>query len=301
MKLFEFSNEKSEKQIICNYYNKYAPDYDVSDEWYSYYYNNLKNILFDLFGNNSLEKKRVLDIGCGTGIFTEIFSVLNANVTGIDIAENMINIANFRLSKENLSGKCIKGDAENIPFTNNYFDVVFCCGDVLDYIEDDINALSEMHRVLKPGGLILIGVGNRIHLGVIWYFLSYLFPKKIKYNLKISEIGKMMFNCLQNKYINFPHINNNGNIEYIPLRSYSYNEIKDHFLHLGIKIKIYFGFHIVTGLIPYTLTSNKKCNPTIRTITRLLIELDKRFIDKIPFNRFGAHLLFIGEKVTFNS
>jgi len=202
-----------------------------------------------------------------------------------------------------MDGKYIVGDAEYIPFPDEYFDVVFCCGDVLDYINSEVRALTEMHRVLKPKGLILISVGNRTDLGILWYLVSLFLPGRLRYNLTPYQVGKLIFGHSKNghKYVEFPHMKKNRSVEYVPIRSYTYYEIKRIFKILNIKMRFYYGFHVITNLLPYTIVSDEKCSQFFRSIARFLVRLDEKIIDKPPFNRLGSHLLFIGEKMLSDS
>lgn len=104
--------------------------------------------------SNISNNSNVLDIACGTGT-TSFFinKKYNANVTGIDISEYLIGIANNKLSKDKTQNK-IKfelGNALKLPYKNNTFDFVISQAFFI-LIDDKEKALKEIYRVLKPGG-----------------------------------------------------------------------------------------------------------------------------------------------------
>ena len=105
------------------------------------------------------EGETILDIGSGGG-FDVIFAAIKAgaegNVTGIDVTPGMLE-----RSKKNLKETSIKtvvlrqASAENLPFSDNKFDVVISNG-VFNLIPEKAKALSEVYRVLKSGGRLMM-------------------------------------------------------------------------------------------------------------------------------------------------
>ncbi|OGH14330.1 MAG: hypothetical protein A2687_01740 [Candidatus Levybacteria bacterium RIFCSPHIGHO2_01_FULL_38_26] len=106
--------------------------------------------------NESLLKKylpenkplKILDAGCGPGAALVYLSKFG-DVVGVDISDDALKFAKKR-------GKVVKGDVSDLPFKDETFDVVVCL-DVLYHKWVDLKkALSELKRVLKPGGVLLI-------------------------------------------------------------------------------------------------------------------------------------------------
>lgn len=97
---------------------------------------------------------RILDAGCGTGGLMRRLQPLNPEWrwTGVDIASEACNLARQRTTAE-----VIEGALENLPFAAGHFDAVVSA-DVLYHIEDDRAALSELARVLRPGGWLIVNV-----------------------------------------------------------------------------------------------------------------------------------------------
>ena len=94
------------------------------------------------------ENEKLLDIGCGTGISTEVW---NCESFGIDPAEKLIEIAKNKKGKS----KYIISDAENIPFEDDYFNYVISITAIQNFSDID-KALNEISRVLKKEGKLVI-------------------------------------------------------------------------------------------------------------------------------------------------
>jgi SAM-dependent methyltransferase len=103
--------------------------------------------------------ERVLDIGCGTGVDT-IFAAMmtgpSGKVVGIDLVSEMLERAKKNLSLTDFKNVTLKeSSAENLSFSDQEFGVVISNG-VFNLVPDKGQALSEVFRVLKPGGRLMI-------------------------------------------------------------------------------------------------------------------------------------------------
>lgn len=99
------------------------------------------------------QNNKLLDAGCGTGGFSKKMEILG-EVTGVDISDTALVYC-----RKNKLTKAVKASILSLPFPDNFFDVITCL-DVIYHkgVSDDIKALNEMHRVLKPGGLFVLRV-----------------------------------------------------------------------------------------------------------------------------------------------
>lgn len=102
------------------------------------------------------EQSKILDIGTSTGHTAIEFSrLLNCNVIGIDINQMSLEIARKRCEQLGLfKTSFVHGDATNMPFADNTFDVVFS-GNVTSLIDDKTKAMNEYRRVLKQTGYLV--------------------------------------------------------------------------------------------------------------------------------------------------
>jgi len=96
---------------------------------------------------------RVLDVACGTGNQSLPAARTGAEVTGLDLAPNLLEQARKRAQEENLKIRFIEGDAEELPFENAEFDVVMSMFGAM-FAPRPERVAAELMRVCRPGGLI---------------------------------------------------------------------------------------------------------------------------------------------------
>jgi 2-polyprenyl-6-hydroxyphenyl methylase/3-demethylubiquinone-9 3-methyltransferase len=104
--------------------------------------------------------KTALEVGCGGGILSEEICKMGFTTTGIDPSEQSINTASNHARTGGLSIKYEIGTGEQLPYQDNSYDCVFCC-DVLEHVRDLPKVISEISRVLKPGGVFIYDTLNR--------------------------------------------------------------------------------------------------------------------------------------------
>ena len=99
---------------------------------------------------------KVLDVACGTGNQALPAARTGAHVTALDIATNLLEQARARAKTEGLDIDFIEGDAQELPFPDNHFDVVYSMFGAMFAPRFD-RVAAEFIRVCKPGGLIAMG------------------------------------------------------------------------------------------------------------------------------------------------
>lgn len=118
--------------------------------------------IFDHVNLKSVSKS-ALEVGCGGGIFSEEIARLGFITTGIDPSEQSLNAAKKHADENQLNIEYMNQAGENLSFQDNSFDVVFCC-DVLEHVRNLPKVISEISRVLKPGGVFIYDTINRTFL-----------------------------------------------------------------------------------------------------------------------------------------
>ncbi len=103
--------------------------------------------------------EKLLDAGCGTGIFTLDFLSEGAIVTGLDISMPMVALAENKLSDYPFSA--VRGDILYLPFKDNSFDKTVSVT-ALEFIENGEGAIGELLRVTRPGGLVVVATLNSL-------------------------------------------------------------------------------------------------------------------------------------------
>lgn len=133
-----------------------TPEYfaEIERKRYRHHYH-LAALFERLARNPATRGKSLLEIGCGIGIDTVQLHRAGFAVTAIDLTKNAIAIAKERARREQLAIDYRTGNAEELPFAPESFDVVYSFG-VLHHTPDIQRAVAEVHRVLRPGGTALV-------------------------------------------------------------------------------------------------------------------------------------------------
>lgn len=104
---------------------------------------------------------RLLDIGCSTGILTRHYAELFGEVVGVDIDDGAVEWARANRPAANVTYRI--GDSMELPFPDADFDVATCTH-IYEHVPDPQRMLTEIHRVLRPGGLCYFAAENRLRL-----------------------------------------------------------------------------------------------------------------------------------------
>lgn len=158
--------QKTDYSKIAKTYDK---RYDVD------YLINIENEIRNLITSNNY--KTILEAGCGTGRWISSLEDKNINIFGLDYSFDMMKIP--KAEKSHL--KLVNADAVDIPFKNNFFDLIFCVN-AIHHFPDKEKFISECNRTLNSNGMIAVfGVDPSIDKE--WYVYDY-FDSVYKNDLK---------------------------------------------------------------------------------------------------------------------
>ena len=130
---------------------------------------------FSIFRDFVKDGDRVLDVGCGNGRLLELFKDKIINYAGIDVSEKLIDLAKKKYPENNF----LVADNLNLPFPENNFDKVFSIA-VLHTIPSKglrEKAISELKRVLKPGGFLILTAWDMWRKDAFLTLFKYAFLK----------------------------------------------------------------------------------------------------------------------------
>ncbi|WP_297436956.1 class I SAM-dependent methyltransferase [Thermococcus sp.] len=152
---------------MAEYFNRIAARYDG---WYrtrtgEYVDRTEKRLIFSMMRSRG---GRALDLGCGTGNYTLELKRRGFDVTGLDASEGMLKVARAK------GLPCIEGDAYSLPFADGSFDLVLSVT-MFEFIREPERVLAEVHRILRPGGEVVIGTMNGRSLWFLFKRLKSLF------------------------------------------------------------------------------------------------------------------------------
>ena len=157
-----------------------------------------KDIVINLLEAYVPKDTRIFESGCGAGdVMTDVVKH-GYHITGVDINYRLLSVAKKQLSEINISSEenenktvnLIQSDVEYLPFQDSSFDALYCVG-VLSYLENDTQAVREISRVVKPGGIVLIALPS---LFPIYKFLDpyYYLIGIFEYILRRIRAGRKM-------------------------------------------------------------------------------------------------------------
>lgn len=106
----------------------------------------ISNLLTDI------PRSDMLELGCGTGHWSSYFIKQGFKLVGIDISESMLGVAKLK----NIDAEFIIGDASNIPFEDESFDIISSIT-MLEFVDNQDKVIQEIHRVLRKGGWFVLG------------------------------------------------------------------------------------------------------------------------------------------------
>lgn len=151
--------------------------------------------MHDYFRFGDFSGKHVLEIGIGQGTDMMEFAKAGAICHGVDITENHLKLTALNATLRGYEVDLHEADATRLPFADNSMDCVYSFG-VLHHIPEIEQVMREIHRVLKPGGTVMIALYHRwsaFHL--FWKILAnglrngWLFTKGYSGLLATIEMG----------------------------------------------------------------------------------------------------------------
>jgi ubiquinone/menaquinone biosynthesis C-methylase UbiE len=158
---------------------------------------------------------KLLDIGCGTGLFVNRYIEAGGSAIGLDISRKMLEQARRRC----ITCDYTIGIGEKIPFCDNSFDAVSSLL-VFSYVKDPVSMMSEAFRVLKPGGsiaictlgkkLLTLGIPAIYHLGEkmnVKHVVMKDFGERYYDEAEMDELfTRAGFSDIEVKWCSFAHI-----------------------------------------------------------------------------------------------
>ncbi len=116
--------------------------------------------------STGLENRLILDLGCATGGATCGYAFSGARVIGLEPDAVSIELSRLRAAGERADVRLVRGSGYSLPFRSGRLDGVIMA-DVFEHVPEPGLILSEIRRVLRPGGFFYISVPNRLSIGTI--------------------------------------------------------------------------------------------------------------------------------------
>ena len=183
---------EDKRAAVESMFDSIAWRYDFLNHFLSFNFDRLWRRRAIKIISKSYKSPYILDVATGTGDLAIAAMKLNpCKISGIDISSKMLEIGSEKIKKKGYSGKIdlICGDSEKIPFDDNIFDVAMVAFGVRNF-SDPLKGLSEMSRVIRDGGMIMVLEFSKpsgfpsnifiISISEIFFLFSENFFQKIK-------------------------------------------------------------------------------------------------------------------------
>ena len=144
------------------FYERFADEFDRKMNMYDTL-RRVELVFDELLGGDTLEGKTLLDAGCGTGWFSQRACERGAVVTSLDVGEALLDKVRQKCSSTRVVGSVL-----DLPFADNQFDYVVS-SEVIEHTPSPRQAVEQLVRVAKPGGLVAITTPN-----APWHFPVWL-------------------------------------------------------------------------------------------------------------------------------
>ena len=225
------NSNSSKKEQVAKMFDNIAGNYD--------FLNHFLSMGIDIYWRKKLVKKlsiqspkNILDVATGTGdLAIEMLKVTPDKITGVDISNGMLEIGRKKIKEKGLEEKISlqEADSENLPFEDNYFDAV-CVSFGVRNFENLEKGLSDMFRVLKPGGKLYILEFSQPNIFPFKQLYQFYFKYILPLLGKIISKDNSAYNYLPESVSTFPYGKKLNRI----IEKCGYNKAKNQSLTLGI-------------------------------------------------------------------
>lgn len=230
--------------------------------------------------NKARLKGRVLDLGCGIGIFTKLLSdVEGTKVVGLDISRESVLHA-----RERCDNRCsfLAGSATELPFPDSSFDAVVALGDTISHIHNGYKeAIYEAGRILKPGGHLLFDVDNKWNLGLL---------------SELHELKAALQTITSGHIREWSFLDAFGEQCSLHFKTFKPSEITGLLNDAGLTVIDFQGLIIMPNLVPQQFHYNHSIERPMSKAVMAFSKMD-RLIHKLPFFRgLGIGALIVARK-----
>jgi len=230
-------------------------------------------------------RERALDAGCGTGFQTALLERLGYETHGVDVAARLLAVARRRLASSTLA----LASVEALPYRDESFDAIACCGSTLSFLRDPAAGLRELGRVLKPGGRLLLECEHRGSLDLAWTLVSALGNDFLGYGLSAGEAGRQLARRPRESCtVTYPG--------YGRLRLFTRPELRAMLAAAGLQPLRWWGIHSITNLIPSTVLHRERLGRLTAALYARLRPIDVRLGTSSLAARLANSLVVLAQK-----
>jgi MPBQ/MSBQ methyltransferase len=261
-----------------------AERYDHLEPWYEHLYARLHAIVRAELAPPG-RRARALDAGCGSGFQTAILEEQGYETHGIDLSPRLLALATDRARRSTL----VVGDVQALPYRDDSFDTVTCCGSTLSFLGAPAVALGEIGRVLRRGGRLLLECEHKWSLDLAWAFASAATRDPLGYGLSARDLATKLARPISEGFeLDYPG--------YPPIRLFTRPELDTMLRVAGLRPLRAWGLHSITNVIPSTVLHRETLPPRLRRLYGWLCALDSALASSAPARWLANSLVVLAVK-----
>lgn len=289
--------------FVARAHDEMGEDYDdITDPWYGHLYDSIHRFLIQHLPPGA---RRALDVGCGTGLQSCLAARSGVDVDGFDLSETLVELARRKvdrmvdpnskvwdpypedvvLAADALRGERTLGSLsfwigdvnEASAWRSDGYDVVVCCGSVLSFVEEHVHALHRIRDSLKPGGILILEVEQRLNLDVLWSLCDVVTGGRVGLDADRSDVRSLLFSHPSNHVrTTFPFPMSDGTEVALPLRLFARSTLIKEAMDVGLDLCAERGVHVLTNVFPSVWLHGGHVSPGIQRVARLLGRVEDR-------------------------
>jgi ubiquinone/menaquinone biosynthesis C-methylase UbiE len=318
-----------DKQVV-QIFNDMRDEYDnLRDLWYAWLFSRLHYFIAKyVIATWDKQPRRVLDVGCGTGLQSFLYGSAGASVLGIDIADELIEqarqkshdftpndiislfpkhfdfvqrydeeisriVRNHYSTTEFVKPTFQVGNILDIPCDDASIDHLNCCGSVLSFVQDYNAALREMSRVLKLGGSFVLELEARFNMDLLWTLVDFLVRGKLGYEANLREAWELCRPPFWGSVnIEYP-FGESADPVYMDIKLFTRSGFHKDLRHHRLYPVHWRSIHSVTNLIPSTILDTNSPSAFVQRTFNFLAAIEER----CPFYLPGCSMVIMGKKI----
>jgi len=234
-------SKENKKAIVESMFDSIAWRYDFLNHFLSFGIDRLWRKKAIKIISKEYNNPHILDVATGTGDLAIAAMKLNpSRIEGIDISHRMLEIGMEKIKRKGLTDKLelMPGDSEDIPFSDNFFDVAMVAFGVRNF-SDPLRGLSEMNRVIREKGMITVLEFSRPSGFFFGPVYNFYFKRILPFFGKLFSKDKAAYTYLPDSVIQFP-----DNADFLKLLTLAgFSNVRQIKLTAGVA-SIYTGFKL---------------------------------------------------------
>jgi SAM-dependent methyltransferase len=273
------------------FYDALAAEFRAQDSfWDNPYDREIWRLEHDLIRPYLNHPGPLLDLGCG---FYPHFAFAEGRaVVAGDISFGSLRVARD-FGDESGQVRLVQLDARHLPFASSSMAYAIAGGELLNHLWDYPRVLRELHRVLRPGGVLLIQVGAKWCFDSFWAILDALVGNPLGYSVTRKEAAAF----LRLKRGDLPVTWAVTPSRELRVWLLSIRRLKRHLREAGFQVRATYGANAISGLVPLPIQQESRTK-FLRWLVSSLIVLD-RFVGRLPpFRTFAGNVFLLCEATT---